>query len=236
MLAGRVCVPEVDRVQAGFVGVTGGGSNAEALYTEWQQVAADAGVASLVFDARGKGGSEGVWQNGVMCGPNNRRGNSQLTRVADTMNALDAFAGLDLCATKPTLLGTSMGGDIALRVTHKRPDVLSSLILKAPAAYHPEAHLRQYGWPLRAVLQNPEKYPPLDSENFGMLRCLPLPAQLIFPEGEDVIPSDVRQKLEGAVGVNPFVELLNVGDTTTRHGYFFQEDEVARDAKQQTFE
>ncbi len=235
-IGAQLTVPERGIGSAGVVCVTGGMSSSVDMYGEWQDYLAEQDVVSLAFDARGRGASGGVWENGQMFGPQERRGNSQFSRVQDTINALRFLAGLNLFPAKPSIIGTSMGGDVALHTTHSSQVPLSSIILKAPAAYHPDAHARQFGQELRRILHNPARYPHAVSPNFGMLRRLRLPVLLFFSQGEQVIPQDIRSWYETAAQDNPYAELVVVGDGSTEHAYFRQTDDVARQAKDVTIE
>lgn len=233
-IGAQLVAPESGLAHAGVVCVTGGQADAEALFTEWQQAMAAEGIASLAFDARGKGRSDGVWDNGKMFGLPAELGNSQLSRMQDTVNAITEFQSMDIAPAEPSLLGASMGGDVALHVAQDHSDKISALILKAPAAYHPDAHAAQFGTQLRAILHNPARYPHSLADNFGMLRRLAVPTQLIFAAGEEVISPDIREMYMTAADENPLVEPLVVGDETTRHGYFFATDPTAIEAKRKT--
>ena len=233
-IGAQLVVPESGLARAGVVCVTGGQADAEALFTEWQQAMATEGIASLAFDARGKGRSDGVWDNGRMFGSPAELGNSQLSRMQDTVNAIVEFQSMDVAPAEPSLLGASMGGDVALHAAYEIPDRISSLILKAPAAYHPDAHTAQFGTQLRAILRNPARYPHALAPNFGMLRRLAVPTRLVFAAGEEVISPDIREMYTTAADENPLVESLVVGDETTRHGYFFATDPTAIEAKRKT--
>ena len=235
-LGAQLVTPDSGAAKAGVVCVTGGLSDAETLYTDWQHYMAEQGIASLAFDARGKGRSEGVWENGAMFGPVAGRGNSQFTRVQDTANAVRHLADLDLFATKPSVIGTSMGGDVTLHVADQHARDLSSVVLKAPAAYHPEVHARQFGVALRHVLHSPERYPHAVAPNFGMLRRLRIPVQVIFAAGDQVISPEIKDWYYAAANSNPDAELIIVGDSTTPHGYFGERNPVAEKAKRVTIE
>jgi pimeloyl-ACP methyl ester carboxylesterase len=235
-IGAQLAVPEQGLGVAGVVCVTGGLSNAADMYSEWQDCLARQGIVSLAFDARGKGASGGVWEDGRMFGPPEQKGNSQFTRVQDTLRALQLLSDMDLFPTKPSVIGTSMGGDVALHVADRTQAQLSGVVLKAPAAYHPRAHARQFGQELRGILHSPRRYPHAVAPNFGMLRRLRLPVLLFFSEGEQVISPDIRACYEAAAQENPQAELVVVGDSSTKHAYFKQADEPALQAKRITIE
>lgn len=239
-LGAELVVPDSGDTVNTVVCVTGGIATAGALYADWQEYLASEDIASVSFDARGLGDSEGFWNTDVEGYQAGDITNSQSSRVIDTINVIEyvrnELAGL---TGKVAILGSSMGGDIAIKTVNKleyRGEGVDGLILKAPAAYHPVAHYLNYGQALKSVLRNPSKYPSILSENFGILRGQSIPTQLIFARGDRVIPDYITLCYDLTVRDLVSGEVLYVGDQETGHGYFTDKDPTSAEAKQETLE
>lgn len=239
-LGAELVVPDSGSTENTVVCITGGIATANALYAEWQEYLASEGMASISFDARGLGGSDGFWNTdseGYQIGDPT---NSQSSRVHDTLHVVEyARRKLTGFTGKIAILGSSMGGDVAIKTVQElayRDDEIDGLILKAPAAYHPSAHYLNFGKDLRSVLQNPSRYPAILSENFRLLRTFNLPTQLIFARGDTVIPDDITLCYDLTVRELPGGEVLYVGEESTGHKYFTDTDYASAEAKQTTLE
>lgn len=232
-------MPDSGTASLGVVCVTGGAKTAHEVYSEWQEYFAGRGIASVSFDARGRGESGGVWSTDDSEFDHRLHYNSQASRVQDTLSVIEAYrqvVGQEVGAY--ALLGTSMGGDVAVHAAHelRKQDVVQALLLKAPAAYHPAAHHMLYGKRLRTILRGNQDYPAFLSDNFRKLREVNVPTQLIFARGDEVIPQDIQELYRLVTEEIELSEVVFVGDESTRHGYFTQEGEEARRAKEMTFE
>lgn len=238
----RLVVPDSGVSKIGAVCITGGTSPAGSLYGEWQEYFASEGITTVAFDARGIGESEGEWDTGKGFDPR-KSYNSQASRVTDTLEVVRSFARLaPECVGQLALVGSSMGGDIAIHAADQArrsapvPDV-EALVLKAPAAYHPAAHHMLYGERLRTILRSDSQaYSAVLSTNFRILRELGVPTQLIFARGEEVIDREIIELYKLTVGDMPNSQILEVGRTgKTRHPYFRHLDKVSQIAKGRTF-
>lgn len=239
----QLVTPDSGVSKIGAVCITGGGTPAASLYGEWQDFLATRGVSSVTFDARGIGSSGGEWSTKAGFDPT-KRYNSQASRTADTVEVLRRFAQIaPECAGKLALIGSSMGGDVAIHAAdqaRRRSYVPSvgALVLKGSAAYCPAAHYLLYGERLQRVLRDTSySTNGVLSENFTTLRNMKLPTQLIYARADETIDPEIIELYKLAVGDLPNSEVFDVGwSDRTKHGYFSATDAVSRKAKERTFE
>ncbi len=137
VLGGRLTIPESGLAVAGIVCVTGGGfDHCDSSYLEWQDYMSQEGLATLAFNARGIGDSDGSWRTDSQgYDAATSPANSQATRTGDLVNAY-RFLGRAIefpGQSKLGVIGGSMGGDIAVHaLDYIEP---GALVLRAPAAY-----------------------------------------------------------------------------------------------------
>lgn len=233
-IGGTLVVPDSRMADIGVICVTGGAKPADELYNQWQWALEERGISSLAFDARGKGSSEGEWSSYDQDPVSGIHYNSQASRTADTVEAVSFFRGSPDVPSRVVLLGASMGGDIVIHAAERLKEKPDGLLLKAPAAYDPNAHQLAYGKHLKQQLTSKHNYPAM-SENFRILHRLGLPTQLFFANGEEIISPEIaflyKLTVEGIGG-----EVVEFGDETTKHGYFFAKDELSQRATEETIE
>lgn len=119
-LQGTLCLPP--QLTAAAVLVHGGGVNREegGFYTRLAAGLADAGVASLRFDFRGHGASEG------------RQEDLTLTGVVNDIRSAVVHLGDAVPGKVVALIGASFGGGISAYYASQFPQTLSSLVLLNP--------------------------------------------------------------------------------------------------------
>ena len=120
-LAGTLVEPGQPTSQA-VVLIHGGGVTREegGFFTRLADGLAEAGVASLRFDLRGHGQSEG------------RQEELTLSSILNDIRAMLAFVRETTNAQEVTLLGASFGGGICAYYAAQRPDDVSRLVLFNP--------------------------------------------------------------------------------------------------------
>jgi pimeloyl-ACP methyl ester carboxylesterase len=218
---GKLVSPDSGLAQAGVICVTGGGTeDCGSIYSEWQEyLVEEGGLASLAFNARGIGESEGAWRtDSYNYNSQTSPANSQASRVIDTIQATKYLtATLGTHANKIGIIGASMGGDIAVRSLVRLSP--GALVLRAPAAYPNEVHGIQYGpeWK-RRVQELGDSQASLNSSNFDILCRLRLPVMLVYSAGDVVIPRPIQEKYWRTVKLLGG-HCLMVGDATTPHTY-----------------
>jgi pimeloyl-ACP methyl ester carboxylesterase len=136
-----------------------------------------------------------------------------MPELADTMAAAARALGLD----RFNLMGTSFGGKVALWLAVRRPELISALILEAPAAIRPEGLQPPSGAPAdiaRMIYAHPDRMPPLsmpdpeqatrvakfvrrlrgpdrDAVLEAKMREMPIPVLVVFGTRDRLIPPDM---------------------------------------------
>ncbi|MBP2323788.1 alpha-beta hydrolase superfamily lysophospholipase [Kibdelosporangium banguiense] len=120
-LAGTLVAPDVETDQA-LVLIHGGGVTREegGFFRRLAEGVAEAGVASLRFDLRGHGESEG------------RQEDLTLSAILNDIQAAIAHVRNEISATSVSLLGVSFAGGICGYFTAKRPELVDRLVLGNP--------------------------------------------------------------------------------------------------------
>jgi uncharacterized protein len=131
-LAGTLVTPEVS-VERAVVFVHGGGVTREegGFFTRLAAGLGEAGVASLRYDLRGHGQSEGVMPEATL-----------LAHLNDIRAAL-AHLREATRASAVSLLGTSFGGGLCVYYAAKRPDELRRLVLLNPQLNYKDRYVDQ---------------------------------------------------------------------------------------------
>jgi alpha-beta hydrolase superfamily lysophospholipase len=131
-LAGTLVEPEAPAARA-VVLVHGGGVTREegGFFTRLADGLAEAGVASLRFDLRAHGESEG------------RREENTLSAILNDIAVALADVRSATGAAAVSLLGTSFGGGVAAYYAAKRPEEISRLVLLNPQLGYKHRYMEQ---------------------------------------------------------------------------------------------
>ena len=220
-LGGRLVMPDSGAANLGVLCVTGGGlEDCDTSYLEIQQfMAEEAGLASLAFNARGIGDSEGSFRtDSANFDHVSAPANSQASRTADTITAYK-FLQTQLQTTEDKsmgIIGGSMGGDITVRALHELTP--GAVVLRAPSAYPDHIHQLKYGPEWGPSIRAAGEAAALQSSNFERLSRLTLPMLLVYSAGDEVIPKPIHDSYRSAVEATGGDYLL-VGDEATPHTF-----------------
>jgi len=174
-LIGNIVLPL--NTQKGVVILHGGGIGCKEQFTELQEYLAQRQVASLAFDFRGVGESEGTFKEGNL-----------IKRLKDAQVALDTFSSY-VPKQNISIIGVSMGGHIAARLTENNPEVHSIILLYA-AAYGKRAEDKPLNHLFTAEIRKENSW--IDSLAFTTLRKYKNPILIMYGEHELIIPEGVK--------------------------------------------
>jgi len=161
--AAWVTYPDGERAHPAVVLIHGLGANHQMMLRRYEQALAGAGIATLAFDYRNTGESEGNPRQRIAM----RR---QHKDVAAALEFLQADRRID--ANRVGLWGTSLGAMHALRMATERPDV-AAVVVQCPIVHGPGAVLHSGIAPLlrmttpiaqdlwRAAFNLPRRYVPI---------------------------------------------------------------------------
>lgn len=201
--------PDGKRIHAWYVPAAAGaplviyfGGNAESVAWMISEVAAHApGVAWLLVDYRGYGGSEGS--------------PSEASITADALQWYD-YAAAELKPARIAAFGRSLGSGAAVFLASRR--TVSQVILVTPYDSLVEVAKRHYPFlPVRLMLRHP-----FDSR--GRASAITAPLLCIAAQRDEVIPpAHARRLYDAWGGPKRWVELEEAGhNTTDSHPLFWQ--------------
>jgi alpha/beta superfamily hydrolase len=167
--------------------IAGGGNKHrdDGYYSAWQEVFVKAGISTLNFDFRGVGESEG-----------NLDESNLNTRTDDARVALE-FLKANTDTKNIFIVGTSMGGPIAIRIVDS---FIKGLLLAVPAAYSKEADGMNFGPDFSEVIRIPESWG--DSLEFDRLKQYSGNTFLLYGDKDEVVPKDIFLNYEEIVKLN----------------------------------
>lgn len=178
-LSGVLTVPK--SYKGGVIFLHGGGQSNKSRYSFLQSHFEKYGVASLAFDFRGCGMSEGEF-----------RDSSLTNRRRDTVAALGFFKQQTLLQDQNIYLwGSSMGTHVACRVVDDFPDV-KGLILQSPAAYGRDAESLKLDERFTTLIQRENSW--IDSPAFTSLEAFNGKVLVVYGEHDDVVPLGVQKR------------------------------------------
>lgn len=189
-LSGRILIPNYISSSPAVLFLHGSGKiDSRAGYHDWQDYLCLHGIASLYFDFRGCGASEGLFIEGSL---SNR--------------LLDAQAGLLFLLSQSFidknrigLIGGSMGGHVAVRLLENNRS-FRSLILVSAAAYSEEAEGKKLDHSFSSTIRKDESWK--SSPVFKILFEANLPVLSIYSDKDTVIPKGVKKSYQRAVSGN----------------------------------
>jgi len=166
-------------LKCGIVFLHGGGHANTTRYEYLQNRLESIGVATLAFDMRGCGQSEGQFADSSL---NNRE------RDAD--NAIKFFCSqTNLCNNQLYLWGSSMGAHVACKLCNKLS--ARGLVLQSPAAYGESAESLLLGEEFTKEINKPNSWK--DSPAFEELSKFSGKTLVVFGKNDTVIPDEVKR-------------------------------------------
>lgn len=171
--------PTTPRLSTAVLFLHGGGTADSTRYGAWQEFLATYGIASMAFDYRGCGQSQGRFEDG-----------SLINRLRDAENAYDTWVkDLDSPQVRIVIAGSSMGGHVACRLSGTKPS--AGLILQSAAAYGPLAETLPLNDEFTNEIRKPGSYE--HSPAFADLAKYPKPVLCIYGGHDEVVPEPVKQ-------------------------------------------
>lgn len=174
-LGGNISVP-TNHKNIGILILHGGGQINADVYKNRQQAFAENGFASLAFNFRGVGQSEGVMSESTL-----------ENRVEDAIAAYDV---LTKHVDNIVVMGASMGGYVAIKLTEHRN--VAGLILIGSAAYAREAELSPFNHEFTAILHTLGSW--TNSHSYELLQNYTKPILLVYGSEDTIIPKDIQVK------------------------------------------
>lgn len=157
----------------------GGGHANSTRYAKIQTIFADHGIASLAFDFRGCGESEGEFADSTL-----------EHRLFDAKVALQEFSSrTELSNSQIYLWGSSMGAHVACRLTSLHPD-LKGVILQSAAAYTQSVESIPLGNQFTKIISQPNSWH--DSLAFPAYANYTGKKMVIYGEADEVIPAGIQ--------------------------------------------
>lgn len=197
-LAGYFSAAKDDKNLPAVLFLHGSGKiNSHKGYFAWQEYLTANGFASLFFDFRGCGNSEGKFED-----------SSLENRLKDAQIAVDFLKNHpEVDPQKISLIGGSMGGHVAIRLADKIP-IFRSIILVSAAAYSEEAEPLPLNHEFSSMIRRNENWKL--SPVFKILSEFNLPIMLVYSENDPVIPVGVQEAYQRAVENNPRHSILRI--------------------------
>lgn len=178
-LSGSLSIPQ--SYETGVVFLHGGGHSNSTRYTFLQSYFGERDIASLAFDFRGCGKSEGNFRDGSLT---NRR--------ADAISALQFFRQQASLEDQSIYLwGSSMGAHVACRIVKTHP-FIKGLILQSPAAYGADAESLQLGRDFTSFIRKENSW--IDSPAFLSLGAFNGRILVVYGKHDDVVPLAVQHR------------------------------------------
>lgn len=146
------------------------------------------GINSFIYDVAGYGLSDA-----------DPKGDSLAARRQEAEAALHVLQ--ELPGANPDnicLIGTSMGGHVAALLAAEHSQAIKGNVFLNAAAYSAEAEEQSFGPNFSETIRKPEAW--RTSRVFPALRAASLPTLVIYGDGEEVVPEDIRLAIIEACG------------------------------------
>lgn len=178
-LCGIIALPKV--FNKGVVFLHGGGRSNVRRYTYLQHYFELKQIASLAFDSRGCGQSQGSFEEGSLS-----------NRIVDAEAALTYFQQQTaLSLSNIFIWGSSMGGHIACLLSEKYPH-LEGIVLQSAAAYGNEAESLKFNQEFSQFIRQPQSW--RYSPAFTTLAKFKGRILVVYAEHDTVIPEEVKEQ------------------------------------------
>lgn len=198
-LHGRLTKPN-SQTKCGVVFLHGGGNANATRYEYLQERLLANNIASLAFDMRGCGKSEGKFTD-----------SSLVNREHDAHNAIKSFCNhTALDVSQIYLWGSSMGAHVACKLCNKFP--FKGLILQSPATYGSEIEELPLNEEFTKALHRPFSWknsPAIEELSKFVGKIL-----VIFGQSDNVIPIEVKKLFNQAIKSSDHFIVLNSGTHT----------------------
>ncbi|MFB6212750.1 MAG: alpha/beta hydrolase family protein [Candidatus Magasanikbacteria bacterium] len=189
----------------------GGKDKGKEKFKLWQDKLAKEGIGSLSFDFSGMGDAPGQMKE-----------ESLESRISEARSA-----ALWLRDEEPSaefsLYGVSMGGYVALGLVDKMPEMFSSLILQAPAAYSQNAHNLPFDDSFTEELHEENSWK--DSYSFKWLKEYEGRVLFVSMEKDNVIPEPILERYKDILDEKD-CEFVTIPDAP--HGIWGDTEEDAK--------
>jgi pimeloyl-ACP methyl ester carboxylesterase len=149
-------------------------------FLTWQEDLEKAGVSSVTFDYLGIPGTRDTVKESSL--------RSRMSEVETVLNWIES----ELNPADIILYGVSMGGYIALSVASNKPNLISGLVLHAPAAYASAVHEQPFDSTFTKIIRQTQNWD--DSLSFVWLEQYEKPILFLQPEHDEVIPAKITKR------------------------------------------
>lgn len=185
------------QTKCGVIFLHGGGHANHARYKYLQERLVEKNIASLAFDMRGCGESEGNFSD-----------SSLINRAQDTVNALNFFMEkTGLSASQIYLWGSSMGAHVACKLCNKL--LVKGLVLQSPAAYGQVAESLPLGVQFTKEISKPNSW--VNSPAILELSKFGGSVLIVFGKDDTVIPEEVKNLYKSSIKPTDQFVILNGG-------------------------
>lgn len=199
MLHGVLAKPETP-FDRGVVFLHGGGEANTTRYEYLQNRLVEAGIASLAFDMRGCGQSEGQFSD-----------SSLANRVLDAEQAIKVFSQETGLRTDQIFFwGSSMGAHVACRLCNALH--VRGLVLQSPAAYGEAAEPLLLGPEFTAEISKPNSWS--GSPAIKELSKFTGRVFVVFGKSDTVIPEEVKMLFKESIKPSDVFAVLDGGTHT----------------------
>ncbi|MFA5132424.1 MAG: alpha/beta fold hydrolase [Candidatus Paceibacterota bacterium] len=171
----------------------GGGLRGRAGFNALRETLAKRDIASVAFDFKGHGETGGELSE---------------TSLEDKVKQVVTILDSDILQKPITLIASSMGGYIAIKITELLP--IENLILIAPAVYDRNAYRLPFGEEFSSVIRKPYSW--INSDAWGIINKYQGNLLILKAENDQVIPKGLVEKIYDSaanVGKRKIVTIKN---------------------------
>lgn len=197
-LAGNLVSSENEKKTLTILICHGAGAANKERFLELQKLLLEKGFASFAFDFTGVGESEGKFEEGTLH-----------KRLQDAQAALDFLSDNNkINKEKIVVIGTSMGGHIAARLTEKNQN-LKGVVLLYAAAYGKEAEDKLLNKEFTDVIRKHNSWK--NSPAFSALERYKGNILVVYGDEDRIVPQGVKEAYASLVKDRRFYQDLKGG-------------------------